>query len=119
MLKQSPWRSATVTGVVAAAGEERVVQAITNFAPQLQNAEKQQIESTVAATNLGALWAAVIKDTGRIPGTDVLNAVFTDGLDLSQMQGVNARIIGCEVDGLVLPAVGVVSDAEEHRSQED
>nr|WSX49814.1 hypothetical protein OG409_13185 [Streptomyces sp. NBC_00974] len=107
MLKQSPWRSATVTGVVATAGAERVVQAITNFAPQLQNMEKQQqIESTVAATNLGALWAAVIKDVGRIPGTDVLNSVFADGLDLSQVQGVNTRIIGCEVDGLVLPAVG-------------
>lgn len=106
MLKQSPWRSATVTGVVAAAGAERVVQAITNFAPQLQNAEKEQIESTVAATNLGALWAALIKETGRIPGTDVLNAVFADGIDLSQVQGVNTRIIGCEVDGLVLPAAG-------------
>ncbi|MEW2544827.1 hypothetical protein AB0910_03435 [Streptomyces sp. NPDC047002] len=106
MLKQSPWRSATVTGVVAAVGEECVVQAITNFAPRLKNAGIQQIESTVAATNLGALWAAVIKDTGRIPGTEILNAVFADGLDLSQVQGVNTRIVGCELDGLVLPAAG-------------
>ncbi|MFE3070218.1 NACHT domain-containing protein [Streptomyces sp. NPDC059247] len=105
MLKQSPWRSATVTGVVAAAGDERVVQAITDFAPRLQNAEKQQIESTVAATNLGALWTAVIEDTGRVPGTDIVNAVFADGLDLSRVQGVNTRIVGCEIDGLVLPAV--------------
>ncbi|MEU6938720.1 hypothetical protein ABZ943_18755 [Streptomyces rubiginosohelvolus] len=105
MLKQSPWRSATVTGVVAAAGEKRVVQAITDFAPRLQDAEKKQIESTVAATNLGALWTAVIEDTGRVPATEILNAVFADGLDLSKVQGVNTRIIGCEVDGLVLPAV--------------
>ncbi|MFJ4846544.1 hypothetical protein [Streptomyces sp. NPDC088733] len=106
MLIQSPWRSATVTGVVAAAGAERVVQAVTNFAPRLQNAENQQVESTVAATNLGALWAAVIKNTGRIPGTDILNAVFADELDLSQVQGVNTRIVGCVLDGLVLPAAG-------------
>ncbi|MFC4498614.1 MULTISPECIES: hypothetical protein [Streptomyces] len=103
MLKESPWRSATVTGVVATAGEERVVQAVADYAPRLQNAEKQQIESTVAATNLGALWAAVIKETGRMPGRDILNAVFADGLDLSQVQGVDTRIIGCELDGLVLP----------------
>ncbi|MFB1041371.1 hypothetical protein [Streptomyces chrestomyceticus] len=109
MLKQSPWRAATVTGVVVAVGAERVVQAITNFAPRLETSGERQIESTVAATNLGALWSAVIKETGRIPSSDIVNAVFADGIDLSRVQGVSTRIIGCEIDGLVLPAVGAWS----------
>ncbi|MDX3360554.1 MULTISPECIES: NACHT domain-containing protein [Streptomyces] len=105
MLKQSPWRSATVMGIVAAAGEERVVQVLTDFAPRLQRAE-QEIASTVAATNLGALWEAVIKKTGHMPSADIHNAVFADELDLSQIQHMNTRLVGCELAGLVLPATG-------------
>ncbi|MFI7501173.1 hypothetical protein ACIBVL_22240 [Streptomyces sp. NPDC049687] len=105
MLKQSPWRSATVTGVVTAAGAQRVVQAVADFAPRLRRTQ-EQIESTVAATNLGALWSAVIDETGRMPEADLLNAVFADELDLSRVRGVNSRIAGCELSGLVLPAAG-------------
>ncbi|MGW1877464.1 NACHT domain-containing protein [Streptomyces sp. NPDC001975] len=105
MLKQSPWRSATVTGVVATAGQGRVARAIADFAPRIQRTE-QQIESTVAATNLGALWGAVIKETGRMPSADIHNAVFADELDLSKVQDVDTRIVGCELAGLVLPASG-------------
>lgn len=106
MLRQSPWRSATVTGVVTTAGADLVVRAISDVAPQLKNAEKHRIESRVAATNLGALWAAAIEKTGRMPDSELVNAIFADELDLSQIQGVNTRIIGCELNGLVLPAAG-------------
>ncbi|ATE55750.1 hypothetical protein [Actinosynnema pretiosum] len=106
MLWQSPWRSATVTGVVTTAGADLVVRAISDFAPRLHNVEKRRVESQIAATNLGALWAAVIEETGQMADSDLVNAMFADELDLSNLQGVNAQFIGCELNGLVLPSAG-------------
>ncbi|GAA3181712.1 hypothetical protein GCM10010451_33660 [Streptomyces virens] len=103
MLKQSHWRSATVTGVVSTAGAQLTVRAVSDFAPRIGGTERQ-MESTVAATNLGALWTAVVRETGTLTGQTVVNAIFADELDLSQVEDVDARLVGCELSSLTLPA---------------
>jgi hypothetical protein len=102
MLKQSHWRSATVASVVAAAGADRTVKAIVGFRPRSGDADSQ-MESTVAATNLGALWATVIRETGRMPDADIVDAVFSDELDLSHVAFTEARMTDCELSSVVLP----------------
>ncbi|MDX3402953.1 hypothetical protein [Streptomyces sp. ME01-18h] len=99
MLQQSHWRSATIAGVVATAGAQRTAQAISDFRPNAAG-----VGHRVAATNLGALWASVIRETGQMPGTDIVGAVFADELDLSQTQFTSARMIGCELSSLALPS---------------
>ncbi|MFE0730873.1 NACHT domain-containing protein [Streptomyces antibioticus] len=99
MLQQSHWRSATIAGVVATAGAQRTAQAISAFRPNAAG-----VGHRVAATNLGALWASVIRETGQMPSTDIVGAVFADDLDLSQTQFTSARMIGCELSSLALPS---------------
>lgn len=99
MLQQSHWRSATIAGVVATAGPEHTAQAISDYRPNGAG-----VGHLVAATNLGALWAAVIRETGQMPGTDIVGAVFSDDLDLSQTRFTSSRLIGCELSSLALPS---------------
>lgn len=103
MLKQSHWRAATVAGVVDAAGAARTADAIAGFQPSAEGMG-HEMRSTVAATNLGALWAAIIRTTGRMPAADIVDAVFSDELDLSHVPLEGARMVGCELSSLVLPS---------------
>lgn len=102
MLQQSHWRSATIAGVVASAGANSTIQAINGFRPNSAGTS-QHIESTVAATNLGALWSAVIQETKQMPDADIVDAVFADELDLSRVRFTSSRMVGCELSSLVLP----------------
>ncbi|MDT0328296.1 NACHT domain-containing protein [Nocardiopsis lambiniae] len=115
MLQQSHWRSATVTSVVATSGAEKIAEAIKGFLPGIFEFERHR-ESTVAATNLGSLWSTLISETKRIPDVDISNAIFTDELDLGEVQFGHFRMLHCEVSSLVLPgASGWRLDLEDTR----
>ncbi|AYV26573.1 hypothetical protein EES41_07525 [Streptomyces sp. ADI95-16] len=100
MLKESHWRSATVVRIVAAAGPDTTAAALAG----LRTAADHTEGTTVASTNLGALWTAVIRATGRMPNTSIVGAVFSEELDLSAIECPGGRLIDCEVDSLVLPS---------------
>ncbi|MFE2150424.1 NACHT domain-containing protein [Streptomyces lavendulae] len=100
MLKESHWRSATVVRIVAAVGPEVTSAALAGLRTPTDFAGSAQVVST----NLGALWTAVIRATGRMPDTDIAGAVFSEELDLSLIDCPNGRLINCEVDSLVLPS---------------
>ncbi|MEW2455540.1 NACHT domain-containing protein [Streptomyces albus] len=99
MLQQSHWRSATITAVVSVAGAERTAQAIADFHPSAA-----AVGHRVAATNLGSLWSAIIRETGRMPSTDIVGAVFADELDLSRTRFTDALLESCELSSLSLPS---------------
>ncbi|SDE33148.1 NACHT domain-containing protein [Glycomyces harbinensis] len=98
MLTQAHWRSATIAALVGAVGPEPIAEAISGF--RLSSAGAGQV---VAATNLGSLWSAVIRGTGRMPGLDIVGAVFADELDLSQTRFTSARMTDCDLSSLSLP----------------
>lgn len=103
MLGQAPWRSATVTGVVAKVDAETIIAALAMCRPG-KAGDSGKIENTIASTNLGALWAEVIRETGRVPNVQISDAIFTDDLDLSQVQCDDAKFVNCLLSSISLPS---------------
>ncbi|MDH2393921.1 hypothetical protein QCN29_35245 [Streptomyces sp. HNM0663] len=104
LLGKAEWRAATVDGVVAGVDAACVTNALAGFPNETQR--HGDSHDTVAATNLGAMWAAVIRATGSMPGSPIVGATFADPLDLGEIRVADAKLVGCQLESLFLPSSG-------------
>ncbi|MBF6211114.1 hypothetical protein IU487_08645 [Nocardia puris] len=101
LMARTEWRSATVSSVVASSDLSAIVGALNKF--QATDRRHGVVHDAVAATNLGAMWSAVIAAAGYMPGAQIVGAAFVDPLDLSRVNVENVSLVDCRIDSLVLP----------------
>ncbi|MGX1547468.1 NACHT domain-containing protein [Streptomyces adustus] len=103
LMSRSEWRAATVSGVVAAVDIALLSDALAGFRFTGTHPGAAS-HDTVAATNLGALWAEVIRTAAEMPGCPIVGATFTEPLDLSDTKVSDAALVDCRLESLTLPA---------------
>ncbi|MFC5723499.1 NACHT domain-containing protein [Streptomyces gamaensis] len=102
LMSRSEWRAATVSGVVAAVDTGLLIDSLIGF--RLTDIQSTSAPRDTIATNLGAIWAEVIRTAAEMPNGPIADAAFTDPLDLSRTKVGDATLINCRLESLTLPA---------------
>ncbi|MFE6456258.1 hypothetical protein ACFVP0_02160 [Streptomyces cinereoruber] len=102
LLGRSEWRTGTVSGVVAAVDAELLVSALAGV--RLPAVQSSAASRDTTATNLGAMWAELIRKTAEMPDRPIVDAAFVGPLDLAHTKVGNASLVNCQLESLTLPA---------------
>ncbi|MGK5731058.1 NACHT domain-containing protein [Streptomyces sp. URMC 124] len=101
LLSRSEWRTGTVSGVVETVDAGLLIDALADV--RLPAVQFSEASRDTAATNLGAMWAGVIRKTVAMPDRPIVDATFAGPLDLSHTMVGNASLVNCQLDSLTLP----------------
>ncbi|MDH2408765.1 NACHT domain-containing protein [Streptomyces chitinivorans] len=101
LMSRSEWRTGTVSGVVTAVENELLLDALD--AVRLPAAQSSAASRDTISTNLGALWAEVIRKDAEVPDRQIVDAVFAGSLDLSYVKVTNGSLVNCRLESLTLP----------------